>query len=54
MKLKAYKFVIIAIENLMKKLGKDMFLFVKKRNKRKLLNNQLKKENELFIKNLNS
>ena len=46
MKLKAYKFVIIAIENLMKKLGKDMCLFVKKKKKKINLNNLFKKENE--------
>ena len=46
MKLQGYKGVNIVEENLMKKLGKDMCLFVKKKKKKINLNNLFKKENE--------
>jgi hypothetical protein len=46
MKLQGYKVVNIVEENLMKKLGSVMFLFVKKKNKKINLNNQFKKESE--------
>jgi len=46
MKLKDYKDVTTVEENLMKKHGKDMCLFVKKKKKKINLNNLFKKENE--------
>ena len=46
MKLKDYKDATTVEENLMKKLGKDMCLFVKKKKKKINLNNLFKKENE--------
>ena len=46
MKLKDYKDATTVEENLMKKRGKDMCLFVKKKKKKINLNNLFKKENE--------